>query len=126
MVFIGGFSMGLFLASLFLIISRAGMSLMMFQMVEVCCLQLLALSLEDAVYIKETKIRIMKNLKLFSEHQISMAKDQDTRTLKEWKENSIKKLIERYPENYRKTIRYKDWEGAMTHLYENMNKILDK
>jgi hypothetical protein len=104
----------------------AAKSIGMFKITELYCLQLLALSLEDVTFLKESKRRAMTSLKFFNESQLRMAKNQDDLTTAKWKNNSIRDLISRYPENYKVTVKYSNWDTAMEWLNFNTHKVLDK
>ncbi len=104
----------------------AAKSISMFKTTELYCLQLLALSLEDVVFLKESKRRVISNLKFFNKDRLRMIKDQDALMMKRWKSDSVKDLISRYPENYKATVKYNDWDTAMAWLNFNTQKVLDK
>ena len=104
----------------------ASKSISMFKTTELYCLQLLALSLEDVVFLKESKRKAMASLKFFNEGHLRMAKSQDDLMMAKWKSNSIRDLISRYPENYKATVKYSNWNTAMDWLNINTHKVLDK
>jgi len=86
------------------------------------CLQLLALSLEDASYVKTTKQQIIKKLK-YPDNVIKLTGNEDRYNLNRWKNEAIKRLIERYPPNYRKMVRYRNWTEAMKYFEDQRKKI---
>ena len=104
----------------------ASKSISMFKTTELYCLQLLALSLEDVVFLKESKRKAMASLKFFNKSQLRMVKNQDDLMMTRWKNDSIKDLISRYPENYKATVKYNNWNTAMEWLNFNTHKVLDK
>lgn len=104
----------------------AAKSMSMFKITELYCLQLLALSLEDVVFLKESKRKSMPSLRNFDKNRLKMARAHDDLMIKEWKREAIKGLVSRYPENYKATVRYENWDGAMEWLNVNTHKVLDK
>lgn len=104
----------------------AAKSISMFKTTELYCLKLLALSLEDTVFLKESKNKVLSNLKLFNKSQSRMVKSQDDLMINKWKNNSVRDLISRYPENYKATVKYSDWDTAIAWLNFNTQKVLDK
>jgi len=84
-------------------------------------LQLLVSAHDDLVFLKETKIKIMKDLKL-TENQIKIAKNIEEVHIKRWKHDSIKKLLLRYPVSFLTTVEYHDWNSAMSYLEKIIKK----
>tara|TARA_Y100000310_G_C20432569_1_gene692175 strand:- start:416 stop:712 length:297 start_codon:yes stop_codon:yes gene_type:complete len=95
-------------------------------MVELLCLQMLALTIEDASFVKETKHKIMRKTHTFTENQMKLTKISDEQLMQTWKENSIQKLLSRYPENLKNMAKYSNWRTAMAWLELNREKVLDK
>jgi hypothetical protein len=124
-ILLSGIVMGAFLYRTLLVLRVAYINLQMFRTVELQCLQLLALSLEDAVFLKETKRNIMRQLKVFDENQIKVANNEDKYNLNKWKENSVRRLLETYPENYRGVSPFEDWSSAMSWLEKNKEMIFN-
>tara|TARA_R110002074_G_scaffold30513_1_gene86368 strand:- start:258 stop:650 length:393 start_codon:yes stop_codon:yes gene_type:complete len=100
-------------------------NLLMFRLVELQCLQLLAMSLEDAVFMKETRVKSMKKTDAYELNQIKITRNEDKYFLADWKARSIQRLIGRYPENYKRVVSYDDWSGAMEWLNLHTEKVLD-
>ncbi len=94
----------------------------MFRQAEYMCLQLLALSLEDAANIKTTKQMIIEKLD-YPDNVIKLTKNEDAYNLSAWKQEAIKRLIERYPPNYRKIVHYRNWNEAMKYFEKQRKKI---
>lgn len=109
-----------------LVLYVANISMNAFRMVELSCLQMLALTIEDAAFVKETKLVVMRKTNAFDENQIKITKNLDNQLMKTWKENSIKKMLSRYPESLRNAARYSNWGTAMAWLELNKQKVLDK
>lgn len=124
------FSFGLVSGAIFYraaaVLGIAWINTLMFRMVELQCLQLLALSLEDAAFMKEARRQMMEKTRIYDKNQIRIIKNEDQFNLQAWKSNSIKRLIDRYPENYQQSLRYDSWNTAMKYLNINMEKVLDR
>ena len=103
-------------------IRSATLDIRMFRIVELYCLQLLTSCLEDRVFIKEVKYRVMRENPDFGENQAKISKNEDEYNLSLWKDNVIKQMISIYPPQYKKIIKYKDWKGAMAWLNYYMKK----
>ncbi|MBC8284707.1 MAG: hypothetical protein H8E32_12900 [Nitrospinae bacterium] len=104
------------------ILLGAGQGVLMFRQAEYMCLQLLALSLEDAANVKTTKQQIIKNLK-YPDNVVKLTGNEDRYNLNRWKKEAIKRLIERFPPNYKKIVHYRDWTGAMKYFEDQRKKI---
>ena len=126
LIFAFGAVCGIIMYRGLLVVRMASISLNAFRLVELSCLQMLALTIEDASFVKETKLVMMRRTKAFDENQIKLTKNTDNQLMKTWKENSIKKMLSRYPENLRSVARYSNWGTAMAWLELNKQKVLDK
>jgi len=104
------------------ILLGASQGVLIFRQAEYMCLQLLALSLEDAANIKTTKQQIIKNLK-YPDNVVKLTGNEDRYNLNRWKKEAIKRLIERFPPNYKKIVHYRDWAGAMKYFEDQRKKI---
>ena len=60
------------------------------------CLQLLALSVEDATFLKVVKQRFIKQFD-YDRNAIKITINDDEFNLDRWKKESIKRLMDRYP-----------------------------
>jgi len=99
-----------------------GRRLLMFRQAEYMCLQLLALSLEDAVNIKTTKQKIIEKLR-HSENVIKLTRNEDAHNLSTWKREAINRLIERYPSSYKRIVHYRNWSEAMNYFEKQRKNI---
>lgn len=99
----------------------AGISITLIKVAELYCLQLLVSSYEDWIFLKETKINIMKEFKI-SENKIKISRNLDDVHIKRWKHKVIQTLLMRYPESFRGAVEYHDWESAMRYL----DKVIKK
>ena len=106
-------------------LSGASLDIRMFRIAELYCLQMLTVCLQDAVFIKEAKYRVMRADPNFGENQVKVSKNEDNYILHQWKDDVIKKMIAVYPPHYRQLIQYSDWRGAMGWLNLHAKKILD-
>jgi len=99
-----------------------GQGVLIFRQVEYMCLQLLALSLEDASNLKTTKRALLEKLE-YPDNVIKLTRNDDEYNLSVWKRESIKRLIGRYPPSYKRIIHYKTWSQAMNYLQKQRKNI---
>jgi len=100
-----------------------GLSILMFRETEYMCLQMLALSLEDAAFLKAVKERFIKQLD-YPKNIIKITINDDEFNLERWKKESIMRLMNRYPSNYKRLVSYGNWKQAMKFLEEERKKML--
>ena len=122
LIFIMGSICGISVYRAFTIIMGATTGIVMFRQAEYMCLQLLALSLEDASNLKTTKQMILEKLE-YPDNVIKITRNEDSHNLSAWKQDAIKRLIERYPPNYRRIIHYHNWQGAMNYFQKQRKNI---
>jgi len=115
-IFIGFFARGIYNKFM---VSRAEVTL--FKEIEYHCLQLLILSYEDFVYLKERKIKMMEGMKL-PENDIKVARNVDQQNITKWQDTAISKFLLAIPPRFRPLVKYRNWKGAMSYL----NKFLKK
>jgi ribosomal protein L17 len=104
------------------ILLGAGQGILMFRQAEYMCLQLLALSLEDAANIKTTKQKIIEKLG-HSENVIKLTRNEDAYNLSTWKREAINRLMERYPPSYKRVVHYRNWNEAMNYFEKQRKNI---
>ena len=121
-IFILGTILGYMVSRAVSTVRSATLDIKMFRIVELYCLQMLTLCLEDRVFIKEAKYRVMRANSEFGENQAKISKNEDEYNLSLWKDNVIKHMISVYPPKYKKIIKYRDWKGAMAWLNYYMQK----
>ena len=121
-IFIMGSICGISIYRALAMLLGTGQGLLIFRQAEYMCLQLLALSLEDAANIKRTKQMILERLD-YPQNIIKITKNEDFYNLSSWKEEAIKRLIERYPPNYRKIVYYRNWNEAMNYFETQRKNI---
>ena len=100
-----------------------GLSILMFREAEYMCLQMLALSVEDAAFLKTVKQRFVKQLD-YPKNIVKITINDDEFNLDRWKKESIKRLMDRYPPNYNRIVDYNNWSGAMQFLEKEKKKLL--
>lgn len=122
LIFIMGSICGISIYRGLTILLHARLGILMFRQVEYMCLQLLALSLEDAANIKRTKQMIFERLD-YPENVIKLTRNEDSFNLLTWKQEAIKRLIDRYPPNYRKIVQYRNWSEAMNYFEKQRKNI---
>ena len=121
-IFIMGSICGISLYRAFSILLGATQGVLILRQAEYMCLQLLALSLEDAANIKTTKQKIIEKLN-YPNNVIKLVKNEDSYNLSAWKQEAIKRLIDRYPPNYRKIVHYRNWNEAMNYFETQRKNI---
>lgn len=119
--FIVGTLIGILLYRFFSRLYGASVSTMLLRVSEFHCLQLLVIAHDDLLFLKETKIKIMKDLKL-TENQIKITGNIDEIRIKRWKHKSIQQLLSNYPVSFREKVEYDDWNSAMSFLEKIIKK----
>tara|TARA_Y100001973_G_C5197860_1_gene335548 strand:+ start:1183 stop:1578 length:396 start_codon:yes stop_codon:yes gene_type:complete len=122
LIFVMGSICGISIYRGLTILLGATQSVLMFRRAEYMCLQLLALSLEDAANIKRTKQMIIEKLE-YPDNVIKLTRNEDAYNLSAWKQEAIKRLIDRYPPNYRKIVQYRNWNEAMNYFEKQRKNI---
>jgi len=100
-----------------------GLSILMFREAEYMCLQMLALSVEDAAFLKTVKQRFVKQLD-YPKNIVKITINDDEFNLERWKKESIKRPMDRYPPNYNRIVDYNNWPEAMQFLEKERKKLL--
>jgi len=121
-IFIMGAICGIFIYRGFATLLATGQGVLIFRQVEYMCLQVLALSLEDASNLKTTKQAILKKLE-YPDNVIKLTRNEDEHNLAVWKQEAIKRLIGRYPPSYKRIIHYRTWSQAMNYLEKQRKNI---
>ena len=120
---LSGIIIGVIISIFFSYALGFGLSILMFREAEYMCLQLMALSLEDAAFLKSVKQRFMKQLD-YPKNIIKISINDDEFNLDRWKKESIKRLMDRYPPNYTRIVDYDNWAQAMQFLEKERKKLL--
>ena len=82
------------------------------RVIEFQSLKLLQILDEDAGYVRELKIKMLKQAGVEGE-SIKFIKDLDAESLRVWRESVIMHFIAAYPARYRSRLEFSDWTGAM-------------
>tara|TARA_R110000744_G_scaffold5421_7_gene19175 strand:+ start:11150 stop:11557 length:408 start_codon:yes stop_codon:yes gene_type:complete len=82
------------------------------RVIEFQSLKLLQILDEDAGYVRELKIKMLKQAGVEGE-SIKFIKGLDAETLRVWRESVITHFIAAYPARYRSRLEFSDWSGAM-------------
>ena len=80
--------------------------------IEFQALKLLQILDEDAGYVRELKIKMLKQAGVEGE-SIKFIKGLDAEMLRVWRESVIMHFIAAYPARYRSRLEFSDWSGAM-------------
>jgi len=118
LIFLSGLLAGAFIYSVFYRILGVGASILLFRQVEMECLHMLALSLEDAAFMKTAKHKIMQQFD-YDPNAVKITINEDDFTIEKWKKTSVSRLLDSYPTNLAGLADYNDWGTAMKYLNEN-------
>ena len=94
------------------------------RVVEFQALKMLKILDEDAGYVRELKIKMLKQAGVEGD-SIKFIKGLDREALRIWRESVIAHFISAYPEKYRSRLEFHNWDGAMRQL-RYIEKSLDK
>ena len=94
------------------------------RVVEVQALKMLQVLDEDASYVRELKIKMLKQAHLDKE-AVKFIKDLDEEAVRIWRETVIAHFIAAYPGKYRSRLEFHNWAGAMKQL-RYVERSLDK
>jgi hypothetical protein len=82
------------------------------------CLYISRVMIEDVAFIRTIKTKEMRDLGV-TDKTISHSQAIHDKTMNDWKENCIRKIIVAYPLIARGSLKFNDWNSAMKHLQEN-------
>jgi len=85
------------------------------RVVELEALKMLQVLDEDAGYVRELKVKMLKQAGVEGE-SIKFIEDLDTEAVRIWRESVIAHFIAAYPEKYRSRLEFHNWAGAMRQL----------
>lgn len=94
------------------------------RVVEVQALKMLQVLDDDAGYVRELKIKMLKQAGVEGE-SIKFIESLDQEAVRIWRETVIAHFISAYPEKYRPRLEFNNWAGAMKQL-RYIEKSLDK
>jgi hypothetical protein len=118
-----GIFVGIVISIFFSYALGVGLSILMFKEAEYMCLQMLAMSVEDAAFLKTIKQRFIKQLD-YPKNIVKITINDDEFNLESWKRESIKRLMDRYPPTYNRIVDYGNWKEAMQFLEKEKKKML--
>jgi len=118
-----GIVIGIIISLFFSYALGTGLGLLMFKETEYMCLQMLALSIEDAAFLKSVKQKFVKQMD-YPKNIIKITINEDEFNLERWRKESIKRLMDRYPPNYNRIVEYSNWAEAMQFLEKERKKML--
>ena len=122
LIFIFAFAAGMAVHFIFNRMLGIGAGIIFFKQAELECLKMLALSLEDAAFMKAAKQKIMKQFD-YEANAIKITINEDDFTLDQWKKASVVRLVDRYPTNIAGRAHYDDWKSAMAYLNEHADEV---
>ena len=93
------------------------LELAMFREIELNCLQLLIMTHEDYIYLKEKKAMMMHKMGV-DENEIKVVKNVDDANISKWQHVAINKFLLAVPPRFKKHLGYRDWRGAMRYLHK--------
>jgi len=85
------------------------------RVVELQALKMIQILDEDAGYVRELKIKMLKQAGVEGE-SIKFIEDLDREAVRLWRESVITHFIGAYPEKYRSRLEFHNWSGAMRQL----------
>ena len=97
---------------------------MFVRVVEIQALKMLQVLDEDAGYIRELKVKMLKQAGIEGE-SIKFIESLDQEAVRIWRETIIAHFISAYPEKYRSRLEFHNWAGAMKQL-RYIERKLDK
>ena len=83
--------------------------------IEIQALKMLQVLDEDASYVRELKIKMLKAAGVEGD-SIKFIQDLDQEAVRIWRETVIAHFIAAYPGKYRSRLEFNDWSGAMRQL----------
>ena len=116
-----GIFIGFFIRGMYNKFAVSKVEVALFKEIEYHCLQLLVLSYEDFIYLKEKKMMMMHKMEL-PENEIKIMRNVDQQNIDKWQKTAINKFLLAIPPRFRHLIEYRNWRGAMSYL----NKFLKK
>jgi hypothetical protein len=85
------------------------------RVVEIQTLKMIQVIDEDAGYVQELKIKMLKQANV-GEDSIKFIKELDQEAIRIWRETVIMHFIAAYPEKFRNRLEFHNWAGAMKQL----------
>lgn len=95
--------------------------LILFKEIELYCLQLLVMTHEDYIYLKEKKAMMLHKMGV-DESEIKLVKNVDDANIAKWQHTAINKFLLAIPPRFKRYAEYRNWKGAMTYLHKFIKK----
>jgi len=115
-ILIGLFA-GFFLRGIYNKYMVSKVELVLFKEIELYCLQLLIMTHEDYVYLKEKKSMMMHKMGV-DENEIKIVRNVDDANIVKWQHTSINKFLLAIPPRFKRYVEYRNWKGAMAYLHK--------
>ena len=116
-----GIFAGFFLRGVYNKYMISKVELILFKEIELYCLQLLIMTHEDFVYLKEKKSMMMHKMGI-EENEIKVVRNIDDANIAKWQHTAISKFLLAIPPRFKNYIEYRTWKGAMTYLQKFIKK----
>lgn len=116
-----GIFAGFFLRGVYNKYMISKVELILFKEIELYCLQLLIMTHEDFVYLKEKKSMMMHKMGI-EENEIKVVRNIDNANIEKWQHTAINKFLLAMPPRFKGHIEYRTWKGAMTYLQKFIKK----
>ena len=97
---------------------RLGRTMILCKHMILDCLYILLVMSEDVSFIRTIKTKEMKDLGI-TDKTISHSQTIFDKTMNNWKDMCIRKLLVSYPMIARSQLQFDDWDSAMEYLQEN-------
>jgi len=110
-----GIFLGFFLRGVYNKFTVSKIETILFREIEFHCLQLLILTYEDFVYLKEKKAMMMHKMEM-PENEIKVIKNVDEQNILRWQTTAINKFLLAIPPRFKPLIEYRNWRGAIAYL----------
>jgi len=97
---------------------RLGRTMILCRQMILDCLYISLVMSEDVAFIRALKTKEMRDLGI-TDKTISHSQTVYDKTMNDWKEACIRKIIVSYPLIARGGLKFHDWDSAMKYLQEN-------
>ena len=91
----------------------------LFSLVDRSVLAMLAKLQEDIEFSKKIKYRFLESTDM-SRAQINDIREVDDKSIEVWKETVIERILGAYPPQFRRIVKYSNWDSAMKSITEHI------
>ena len=112
------FVFGYITHKLFSSLLNFGRTIILCKQMIVDCLYISLIMTEDIVFVRQLKVKEMRDLGI-TEKTISHSQAIYDRTMSDWKDACIRKIMISCPATMRDQLKFDDWPGAVKYLQEN-------